>query len=78
MATTVAELQEMEVNQITDLLEEKLGQLPMEIHLKLALLVGAGDSGIRVYPDLGFTGESPRQETLDWQKLADLINKEDS
>ncbi len=47
---TVEEIKQMGINQIIDLLEQKLKQkLPIAIKLQLALLHGAKATGIRVY-----------------------------
>ena len=71
---TVADLKGMSASQVIDLLEEKLGvRLPLILHLKIAMLMGAGEQGIReVDPCPG--GASPYTEWLDFEKLADLVN----
>ena len=71
---TPADLRRMSASQVIDLLEERLGvRLPLILHLKIAMLLGAGDEGIRVV-DPCPNGEPSFTERLDWQKLADLVN----
>ncbi len=71
---TVADLKRMSASQVIDLLEEKLGvRLPLLLQLKIAMLMGAGDQGIRVIdPCPG--GEPPYTESIDFEKLAKLLN----
>ncbi len=71
---TVDALKRMPASQVIDLLEERLGgRLPMELQLKISILLGAGDEGVRVVdPSPG--GEPPFTERLDFEKLAKLVN----
>ncbi len=46
---TPSDLRRMPASQVIDLLEERLGaRIPMELQLKISMLMGAGDQGIRV------------------------------
>ncbi|MCZ6690686.1 MAG: hypothetical protein O7H41_13920 [Planctomycetota bacterium] len=71
---TPSDLRRMPASQVIDLLEERLGdRIPMELQLKISILLGAGDEGIHVFdPSLG--GESPHTEKLDFENLAKLVN----
>ncbi len=71
---TPADLRRMSASQVIDLLEEKLGvRLPLILHLKIAMLMGAGEQGVHVIdPCPG--GAPPFTESLDFEKLAKLLN----
>ena len=71
---TPADLRRMSASQVIDLIEERLGvRLPLLLQLKIAMLMGAGEQGIRVIdPCPG--GEPPYTEQLDFEKLAKLLN----
>ena len=71
---TPADLRRMPASQVIDLLEEKLDvRLPLILHLKIAMLLGAGDRGIRVIdPTPG--GEPAYTERIHLEKLAALLN----
>ena len=71
---TPADLRRMPASQVIDLLEEKFGvRLPLLLQLKIAMLMGAGEQGIRVIdPCPG--GVPAYTEWLDFEKLAKLLN----
>ncbi len=71
---TPSDLRRMPASQVIDLLEEKLGvRLPLLLQLKIAMLMGAGEQGIHVVdPSPG--GEPPYTESIQWEKLAKLLN----
>ena len=71
---TPSDLRRMPASQVIDLLEERLGdRIPMELQLKISILLGAGDEGVRVV-DPSPNGEPAFTESMDWKKLAALLN----
>ena len=73
---TIDALKRMPASQVIDLLEERLGgRIPMELQLKISILLGAGDEGIRVV-DPSPNGEPPFTECIHWERLARLLNSE--
>ena len=74
--TTVEQLRSLPASQVIDLLEERLGRrLPLFWRLKISILLGAGDHGVRVCdPSPG--SDAPYTERIDWKRLAALLNSE--
>ena len=70
---TPDDLRQMSASQVIDLIEQRLGvPVPLLLQVKLSLLLGAGDQGVRVVdPSPG--GDS-WTERLDWETLAALLN----
>ena len=71
---TPSDLRRMPASQVIDLLEERLGgRIPMELQLKISILLDAGEHGVHVLdPSPG--GEPAFTERLNFEKLAELVN----
>ena len=75
---TPNECKALDINELICKLEEALGSpLPLEYHVRLALLHGVGQVGksLSVFNPSPFTKITSWEEELDYSILADLLNR---